>query len=291
MARGRMISKSWSTSKKRAALYRTAGALAEFCLQLFPLIVVHSDDYGRLDGDAETIKLKCDPGSPRSFEEFEQALELLTTVGLIQRYRLSSDLWLQIIQFDEHQPGLLSKRTKPVSPAPPVLPEVPGNSGLTKPNLTEPNLTEPNLTENASAAADTATPDAPQGPVEARRPVSTPFLQFPVVGSADAPTWTLSVEQCAEWVALYPGLDVRGEARKALAWVRADPTRRKTARGMTRFLVGWLSRAVDAGRARQPVTMPQSRAGHQPFACPHTPPCTDGRLRCYQRTHGIGVAR
>lgn len=47
-----------------------------------------------------------------------------------------------------------------------------------------------------------------------------------------------------------------GECRKALAWIGADASRRKTARGMKRFLVGWLGRAQNSGRARGPVPAP-----------------------------------
>lgn len=148
-----MISKSWSTSKKRAVIYREAGELAEFCLQLFPLLVVHSDDYGRLDADPETVKLVCDPGSPRPVEEFDAALTFFERVGLIQRYQSQRVLWLQISNFDGHQPGLLSKRTEPKSPAPPTDTEVPGNSVLTKPNLTQPNLTKQNLTVSSQPPA------------------------------------------------------------------------------------------------------------------------------------------
>ena len=73
-----------------------------------------------------------------------------------------------------------------------------------------------------------------------------PLLAFPIVGP-EGPVWTLSEHQGCEWVSLFPGVDVLAECRKAIAWVQAHPERRKTARGMLRFLVGWLSRATDRG--------------------------------------------
>lgn len=77
----------------------------------------------------------------------------------------------------------------------------------------------------------------------------SPFLLFPVIGSANK-TWLLSEAQVAEWVALFPGLDIRGEARKALAWLYANPGRQKTAKGMGRFLVAWFGRVADRGGSR-----------------------------------------
>jgi len=46
----------------------------------------------------------------------------------------------------------------------------------------------------------------------------------------------------------YPNVDVLAELAKAKAWLVANPTKRKTARGMPAFLNRWLSRSVDSGR-------------------------------------------
>lgn len=71
-------------------------------------------------------------------------------------------------------------------------------------------------------------------------------LEFPCDGTPSA--WCLSESQLSEWQRLFPALDVLGECRAALAWVLAVPDRRKTARGMLRFLVGWLGRSQNNGR-------------------------------------------
>lgn len=110
MARGRMISKSLSTSEKFASLADHAGQLAEFCQALYPLVLTHSDDFGRLQGDAFTVKHMCFPSSPRSVRDFTVALDYLHNVGLICRYEAASKLYIQIENFDPHQSGL-HKRT------------------------------------------------------------------------------------------------------------------------------------------------------------------------------------
>lgn len=61
--------------------------------------------------------------------------------------------------------------------------------------------------------------------------------------------WILWPSQVDDWQRLYTRLDVRAECVKAWAWLDANPTRRKTARGMKRFLVGWLNRATTDPRA------------------------------------------
>ena len=76
---------------------------------------------------------------------------------------------------------------------------------------------------------------------------SLPVLTFQTIGTKGR-RWDLSQQQVNLWVAAYPGLDVMAECRKALAWVQANLSRRKTAKGMPRYLVNWLNRATDSGR-------------------------------------------
>jgi hypothetical protein len=111
MARGRMISKSLSTSERFAALVTRAGDLAEFCQSLFPLLVSHSDDYGRLAGDPYTVKHVCHPSSPRPLTDFDAALRFLDAVELIDLYTVFNRQYLQIEQFAQHQHLKLCKRS------------------------------------------------------------------------------------------------------------------------------------------------------------------------------------
>ena len=121
MARGRLISKSLGSSRKFDALNADAGKLAEFCQALYPLIIANTDDFGRMEGDAFTVKHLVWPSSPRPERDFDQALNALKSVGLINRYVVDGSHYLQVVQFDEHQPGLnKQKRTKSRFPDPVV---------------------------------------------------------------------------------------------------------------------------------------------------------------------------
>ncbi len=154
MARGRMLSKSLSTSRRFADLFRVAGTLAEFCQSLFPLINSHADDFGRLPGDAFTVKFLALPTSPRTVDEFETAIGYLHTVGLIQLYDAAGEKVIQINKFDENQTGL-HKRTQSKFPKPPdasgKVPEFPGQEKRTEEKGREEKRTE-------RTAADAALP-------------------------------------------------------------------------------------------------------------------------------------
>lgn len=122
MARGRMVSKSLSTSEKFAGLSVSHNGLAEFCQVLYVMLIPHADDFGKLQGDPFTVKHQCFPASPRSATDFQAALTALHDSELIIWYNVSGKRYVQITNFDAHQNGL-HKRTKS------VFPEIPGNSG------------------------------------------------------------------------------------------------------------------------------------------------------------------
>lgn len=66
---------------------------------------------------------------------------------------------------------------------------------------------------------------------------------------ADRSRWSLSMAKLAEFEATFPTMDVGAELRKAAQWLVENPTRRKTPSGMGRYLLNWLSKAQNSGRA------------------------------------------
>lgn len=86
--------------------------------------------------------------------------------------------------------------------------------------------------------------------------------------SCKAVTWELSDAQVSEWQRVYRHLDVEAECRKAWAWLDANPSRLKTARGMKRFLVGWLNRATPQARSTRHIPVRQYR-----WTCLHEERC------------------
>jgi hypothetical protein len=73
-------------------------------------------------------------------------------------------------------------------------------------------------------------------------------LEFPCDGPVK--TWQLRQSLFDELSRDFPSLNVLEQARSSLAWLKADPARRKTAKGMRRFLTGWLSKSQNSGQAR-----------------------------------------
>ncbi len=59
----------------------------------------------------------------------------------------------------------------------------------------------------------------------------------------DSTSWTLPQAKFDEYQTTYPKMDIGIQFRKAAQWLQDNPAKRKTAKGMTRFLGGWLGRA------------------------------------------------
>jgi hypothetical protein len=155
MARGRILSKSLSCSRRFNSLSDSQNGLAEFTQLLFAMLIPHTDDFGRMPGDAFSVKMAVFPASPRSLDEFTKALQALHDSELVTVYPGETiDIWLQINKFEDHQTGL-HKRTKSNIPAPIPgnsrnFPDIPGNSwsrARAEENRTEGKGTEGKRTE------------------------------------------------------------------------------------------------------------------------------------------------
>ncbi len=88
------------------------------------------------------------------------------------------------------------------------------------------------------ALQDAQHPALPAACIHSPTDISTP-LRFPVRGGE---WFVLREQEYANLCSAYPRLDIDAELHKAHAWLTCNAPRRKTARGMLRFLNGWLSK-------------------------------------------------
>ena len=70
----------------------------------------------------------------------------------------------------------------------------------------------------------------------------------------DKSEYAITQKLIDEWKALYPAVDILQELRKMVGWSNANPQKKKTRKGVARFINGWLAKEQDRGR----------RAGNQP---------------------------
>lgn len=84
-------------------------------------------------------------------------------------------------------------------------------------------------------------------PTSGPQDAAVALLTFQTDGSPR--TWGLTQPFVDTLAAAFPNLDILAEARRALAWVESNPSNRKTASGMKRFLNGWMGKSQNAPTA------------------------------------------
>lgn len=78
--------------------------------------------------------------------------------------------------------------------------------------------------------------------------VSTPpVISFPLNDGTEFPIFQ---DQCREWSTLYPAVDVMQQLRNMRGWLLSNPDKRKTRRGIKRFINAWLVKEQDRGGSR-----------------------------------------
>ena len=74
----------------------------------------------------------------------------------------------------------------------------------------------------------------------------------------DGTDWQPTDEQILSWQHAYPEVDIFAELNVMAVWLDSNEPKRKTERGMPRFVNSWLSRA--------------NQKGGSPFQAANTPP-------------------
>ncbi|HEX5243371.1 MAG TPA: hypothetical protein VFW23_08950 [Tepidisphaeraceae bacterium] len=212
---------------------------------------VHSiaaDDFGNLDADPILVHAATVGRRPAvTVEDVSSWLCEMQRAELIQHYEVGLEKYLHVTGFVERQPANRNgRRIRRCPPSPWDNPDASnGASGGIRGNPGE-NLDPENQSKNENQSEDISA--ATGKPATA---VSADFvMEFPTVGgkTADTKTWKLARQQVLEWREIFPGVNVMGECKKALGWLKANPKRQKTARGMTYFLFQWLERTQNRGQ-------------------------------------------
>lgn len=118
--------------------------------------------------------------------------------------------------------------------------------GKDNPSRARPSQSESESESEEERKDNTVCPELPEdqhsGPAD-----NDPIIaEYPCTG--EVKVWSLHRSKLLEWKKCYDTIDVRVELKGAKQWVLDNPGRRKTARGMTRFLGSWLSRAANSPR-------------------------------------------
>lgn len=81
-------------------------------------------------------------------------------------------------------------------------------------------------------------------------PESAPNPSGILLPLVDKSFYVVPIEKIALWRETYPAVDVEQELRRMIAWLEANPSKKKTRRGIERFINSWLARTQDSGGSK-----------------------------------------
>lgn len=183
-----------------------------------------ADREGRLEWKPRTLKMRYLPGD--DCDVVSLGRELLD-LGLVVLYDSDGKQYAEIPTFKKHQ--IINNR-EAASAIPPRVPI---------PSVTRASRVKAEGKEGKGREGDSV---EPQGVSPPTLPPPEPVIRIPLVGGDEHPILQAQVD---EWIAAYPAVGVVQQLREMRAWCIANPSNRKTARGVQAFVVRWLAREQD----------------------------------------------
>ena len=210
-----------------------------------------ADREGRLENRPIKIKIAI---FPCDNVDINNLLDELCSFHFIEMYEVDGKKYIQVVNFHKHQKPHPKEK-------PSVIPINPQHLNKFEPRC------EQDTTKECSSPADILNPDilnvdilnvntsCPEQNCSEQQSCSEPenkdpqiFISLPLSGKGFHDITESSV---IEFERLFPSVDVRQEIRSMYGWLIGNPTKRKTKRGVTRFVSAWLLKAQDGTRKNE----------------------------------------
>lgn len=192
---------------------------------LFYRLIVACDDYGRFDARPKIIKGQCFPLKDITGKDIDKALEKLSEVGLIVVYEAQGRPVLQMKTWEKHQ-TTRAKQSK-----------YPPFDETCIQMYSDVNKSSNPIADDTKAGSSQKTQ---QPTVPEELPVITLLLNT-------GEEYGIVQSDIAEWQELYPAVDIMQELRNMKGWCKENAAKRKTSRGIRRFITSWLAREQNRG--------------------------------------------
>ena len=206
---------------------------------LFYRLIVICDDFGRYDGRAKIIKGSCFPLKDVTEKDIDKALDKLSAVGLVRVYKAQGRPYLQLVTWAEHQRIRNQKSKYPGYTCDCELLLSNDSKGQQKESSDNKCVRNPIQSESKSESESNADICSEQ-----KAAAEPPVIALPLNTGEE---YSVTQEEVAGWMELYPAVDVMQCLRNMKGWLMSNPAKRKTARGITRFITTWLQKEQDRG--------------------------------------------
>lgn len=227
MARIRTIKPEFPQSESMGRISREARLL-------FVLLWTICDDKGKARGNSRILASLLFPYDEDAGKLIDGWIAELEHEGCVARYMVDGSTYIECCNWLKHQ--------KIDKPSPSRLPDFPESSRI---------LANPREPSSSDLDLDLV-------PIPVPRPGSRPSSCTEPQADSLPPVLSIILnckslhpitqQDIDDWQALFPAVDVIKELRGMVAWAEANPTRRKTDKGIRRFIVNWLMKEQDRGK-------------------------------------------
>lgn len=192
------------------------------------------DDHGLYDGRASILRANLYPLRIDRVSEADviRWLDACEREGLVRRYEVGGKPFIQMMNTG------WDKRSQPKYPLPIE------NSCLHVPTAVSP------VVGVVVGVVDVCT--------EQRSAASAPVAHLPLVDGSEFPVTEADI---VGWRSAYPAVDVAQHLLRMREWCLSNPRKRKTKRGIRRFVTDWLGREQDRGGKVVPIKPRDEFAG------------------------------
>lgn len=266
----RIIKESICTSEEIASISPEAEVL-------FYRLIVKADDFGLFHGNPKIIIGNCFPLSSPKESKVQSWLDELCRAGLIVMY-IADDgkKYLKLLSWDKHQQRRATKSKFPHPVLSDITCEQMKSDDITCEQIKSDTIpsddincnqlyadditcnqlhaivpVNENVNENVNEKRETKT-ECLHGaikPIAPCRPAATAPTVI-CLALNDKSEYPITEQQTQQWAELFPAVDILQELRKMKGWLDANPTKRKTKKGILRFVNTWLSKEQDKGGVR-----------------------------------------
>lgn len=197
------------------------------------------DDFGRYFAETGLLRAACYPRQLNKVTDSDVGkwLRACVAAALVRVYQVGGEWYLQVLDFDQQVRAKKSKFPNP-------------------PSICAADATQVQSTQPASAHLDevVSVSVVEDGSSSAPDGAEQVLLSGFAITLNDGTEWDIPAETVDEWRQAYPAADVDQELREMRTWANANPTKRKTRRGVAAFAVRWLGKAQDTpGRSSKPT--------------------------------------
>ena len=204
---------------------------------LFYRLIVKCDDYGRYDGRLKFVKNSCFPLKDITEKDVEKALYKLSAVGLVRVYESQGRPYLQLVTWEQHQ-NIRAKKSKYPAFDESCIQMYSSENDCSR------NSIQSESKSKSESYSDDCSEQITSEPPKLVPPPKPALITLQINTGAE---YEIYQEDVAEWSELYPAVDVMQCLRNMKGWLLSNPAKRKTRKGIKRFITTWLQKEQDRG--------------------------------------------